>query len=68
MEAFILDAEKEVKKADPDLSIELRQPIDWIKYHTRTMVRIIDTKCDEEFAERFWRHLRQTGDTRGGVF
>lgn len=53
METLVLDAESELKKAGPDLELEMRHPIGRMKIHTREMVRFVDTKTSEQFAESY---------------
>lgn len=53
METLVLDAEAELKKAGPDLGLEMRHPIERMKIHTREMVRFVDSKTSEKFAESY---------------
>ena len=53
METLVLEAEAELKKAGPDLGLEMRHPIERMKIHTREMVRFVDTRTSEQFAESY---------------
>lgn len=48
-----IDVESELKKVDPELRLELRHPIERIKVHSAEMVRFVDEKTSESFAEGF---------------
>lgn len=48
-----IDAESELKNVDPELRLELRHPIERIKIHASEMVRFVDEKTSESFAEGF---------------
>ncbi len=53
METLVLEAESELKKVGSDLELEMRHPIDRMKIHTREMVRFVDTRTSERFAESY---------------
>ena len=53
METLVLEAESELKKVVSDLELEMRHPIDRMKIHTREMVRFVDTRTSERFAESY---------------
>ena len=40
-------------KVGSDLELEMRHPIDRMKIHTREMVRFVDTRTSERFAESY---------------
>lgn len=42
MESLVIDAESELKKADPEFGIELKHPIQRIKIHSRVMVEFVN--------------------------
>lgn len=48
-----VDAESELKKVDPELRLELRHSIERIKIHSAEMVRFVNEKTSESFAEGF---------------
>ena len=53
METLIFEAEAELKKAGPNLGFEIRHSIERMKIQTREMVRFVDLKTSEKFAESY---------------